>query len=57
MPMVMNAQTTAAKTDVMCVREGRVIFRSLLVMPNHFGYARVIAQDVPYSLKRYKSFR
>lgn len=51
MPTVMNAQTTAAKTDAIWLREERVIFHSFSKLPDHSGYARVFAQPVPILIK------
>ncbi len=47
MPTVMNAHTTAAKTDAIWLREERVILISFFDLPDHSGYARVTAQGVP----------
>jgi hypothetical protein len=51
MPTVMKAQTTAAKTDAIWLREERVISTYPFNLPDHSGYAKVIAGDVPVSIK------
>jgi hypothetical protein len=62
MPMVMNAQTKAAKTEAIWLREERVIFTFLSIWPDiwpfgspdHSGYAKVDAGSVPVSIKQTK---